>query len=145
MNKLVFLEEIWVEKSRWSVVDENISYIHYLSSILTIWFFDPGENQRLAFSDGSGPTMCLSLDLSDFPFFSPKAFIMSKRDVALGVQGYGRSRLTKETKTSPVVRFQGGLPPVDQNRFGTSIISYNYNPISILCSSRNLCVSYMYK
>ena len=32
-------------------------------------FFDPGENQRLAFFDGNGPTMCLSLDLSDFPLF----------------------------------------------------------------------------
>ncbi|WZZ72043.1 hypothetical protein YC2023_083413 [Brassica napus] len=64
-------------------------------------FFDPGENQRLAFFDGSGPTMCLSLDLSDFPL--PKAFITGKRDVALGVHGYGGSWLTEEMKTSPVL------------------------------------------
>lgn len=52
----------------------------------------------------------LCFDLWRVQFFSPKAFITGKRDVALGVHGYGGSWLTEEMKTSPVVRFQGGIP-----------------------------------
>ncbi|CAN7122960.1 unnamed protein product [Brassica rapa subsp. narinosa] len=70
-----------------------------------------GYSLEMVLTDENIYQIFLCFDHWRVKFFSPKAFIMSKRDVALGVQGYGRSRLTEETKTSPVVRFQGGLPP----------------------------------